>query len=106
YAEASMVTNRVIRVDDDVYRILQKEARPFEDTPNSVLRRLLRLGDENANRADRPSVPSRRSVGHRNPQEAFRRPILEAIEELGGNAQVNAVLQRVEQEMKSKLTKF
>lgn len=30
----------VIRIDDDVYKWLQSQARPFEDTPNSVLRRL------------------------------------------------------------------
>jgi len=29
-----------IRVDDEVYAWLQKQARPFEDTPNSVLRRV------------------------------------------------------------------
>ena len=34
---------RVIRIDDDVYQALQKLARPFVDTPNSVLRRLLGL---------------------------------------------------------------
>ena len=29
-----------IRIDDEVYVWLQKQARPFEDTPNSVLRRI------------------------------------------------------------------
>jgi len=29
-----------IRVDNDVYRWLQSRARPFEDSPNSVLRRI------------------------------------------------------------------
>jgi hypothetical protein len=29
-----------IRIDQDVYAWLQKKARPFEDTPNSVLRRI------------------------------------------------------------------
>lgn len=29
-----------IRVDDEVYAWLQKRARPFEDTPNTVLRRV------------------------------------------------------------------
>lgn len=33
--------SRTIRVSDDVYRRLQEEATPFEDTPDSVLRRLL-----------------------------------------------------------------
>ena len=29
-----------IRIDDEVYAWLQKNAKPFEDTPNSVLRRI------------------------------------------------------------------
>jgi hypothetical protein len=37
-----------IDVDDEVYERLKEEAEPFVDTPNSVLRRLLRLD---------PSVP-------------------------------------------------
>jgi hypothetical protein len=32
-----------IRIDDDVYRWLQSQAVPFEDNPNSVLRRLAGL---------------------------------------------------------------
>lgn len=34
-----------IKVDDDVWRHLQAHAKPFEDTPTSVLRRLLLKGD-------------------------------------------------------------
>src|SRR4051794_31170262 len=33
-----------IRVDDDVYTWLQERAKPFVDTPNSVLRRELGVG--------------------------------------------------------------
>ena len=33
-----------IRVDDDVYDWLQRRAKPFVDTPNSVLRRELKIG--------------------------------------------------------------
>ena len=35
-----------IRVDDEVYERLQKAAKPFVDTPNSALRRLLGLDSE------------------------------------------------------------
>jgi len=35
-----------IRIDDEVYAWLQKHARAFEDTPNSVLRRLAGLDTE------------------------------------------------------------
>lgn len=32
-----------IRIDEEVYAWLQENARPFEDTPNSVLRRIAQL---------------------------------------------------------------
>ena len=35
-----------IRIDDEVYRWLQEQAVPFDDTPNSVLRRLAKLDQE------------------------------------------------------------
>jgi hypothetical protein len=34
-----------IRIDEDVWGYLKSKARPFEDTPNDVLRRELRIGD-------------------------------------------------------------
>lgn len=33
-----------IRIDDEVWKFLQSKARPFEDSPNDVLRRELGLG--------------------------------------------------------------
>jgi len=108
-----MVTSRVIRVDDDVYRSLQSRARPFDDTPNSVLRRLLELGDEDAQENEaapsaspKPTKRPRAGAGQRTQQEFFRRPMLEAIAELGGKAQVTTVLQRVKQKMSGRLTEL
>lgn len=37
-----------IRIDDDTYKWLQNQARPFEDTPNSVLRRIAGLDDSDS----------------------------------------------------------
>lgn len=37
------MTSHTIRVDDEVYEALQALAEPFKDTPNKVLRRLLKL---------------------------------------------------------------
>ena len=34
---------RMIRIDDDIYECLKKMATPFEDTPNTVLRKILHL---------------------------------------------------------------
>ncbi len=55
-----------IRVDDDVYEALQERGIAFVDTPNSVLRRLMGLGDqedqpEGPTTAERSSGPAGRS---------------------------------------------
>ena len=34
-----------IRIDGEVYEWLQQQAKPFEDTPNSVMRRIAMLND-------------------------------------------------------------
>lgn len=44
--------------------------------------------------------------GLRTPEETFRRPILEALVELGGKASIREVLDRVERKMAGKLTKY
>jgi negative regulator of replication initiation len=55
-----------IDIDDDVFAALQRDAEPFVDTPNSVLRRLLGL-DKNTSTARRqqsteePATASRRA---------------------------------------------
>jgi hypothetical protein len=40
------VPSKVIRIDEDVWAELQRRARPLEDTPNSVLRRVFGLPEE------------------------------------------------------------
>jgi hypothetical protein len=46
-----MPLSRVIRIDEEVWAELQRRARPLEDTPNSVLRRVFALPDESSNEA-------------------------------------------------------
>lgn len=43
-----MAPSRVIRVDEQVWAELQRRARPLEDTPNSVLRRVFGLEEAGA----------------------------------------------------------
>lgn len=44
--------------------------------------------------------------GLRTPEDAFRRPILEALVELNGSAPIGEVLDRVEQKMKGVLNRY
>lgn len=47
-----MVSSRVIRIDQEVWAELQRQAIPFEDNPNSVLRRIFGLGQHGGSRSD------------------------------------------------------
>jgi negative regulator of replication initiation len=47
-----------IRIDEDVWRFLQSKAKPFEDSPNDVLRRELGIG-----RGETPNDVLRRHLG-------------------------------------------
>jgi len=91
---------RVIRIDDDVWRALQRKAMPFEDTPNSVLRRILRVNGRGA----RKKGVGRIARGHRTLQQEFRWPILQALYGNGGSGRTAEVLDRVGEIVKSKLT--
>lgn len=61
-----------VRIDDEVYICLQEQARPFEDTPNSVLRRVLGLDSD----APPESVkPARRPSSVRSPKQMTGRQL-------------------------------
>ena len=86
---------RKIQIDEEVWEALTKRAKPLEDTPNSVLRRLLGLDKK-------PIRKGKVLVGHM-PHPEYRRPILEALEEMGGRGKVDEVLRRVFEKVKTKL---
>lgn len=64
-----MSSPRSIDVDADVWRRLQQEAVPFEDTPNTVLRRLLGL-DSGARRGTGVEAASAAAAGGRSADAA------------------------------------
>jgi len=112
----------VIRVDEEVFKELQKRAQAFVDTPNSVLRRVLGLNGS-AVEGDLPRarpalslagarVLSRRgsTIHERIAQDyaseaEYRLPILRALERMGGPVPRDVVLERVEQTMAGGLTR-
>lgn len=95
-----------IRVDDEVYDRLKRQAEPFVDTPNSVLRRLLGL-ERSVNQIvgtasiQRPRRVSPRSVQKVDalPQEAYEVPILKSLVDRGGTASASDVLRDVQKSM-------
>ncbi len=103
-----------IRIDDDVYAWLQKHAQPFEDTPNSVLRRIAGLNSpvtvtelkSEASEAIVRTVKMRRSNDSKTPQDEFRDPILKVLKRHGGESDRGTVLKELEPMMRDRLTDF
>lgn len=94
-----------IRIDADVYLWLQKQARPFEDTPNSVLRRL--AGIQDLGEAHSAGNAKRRPPsGNKTRQGAYRTPILRALIKHGGQASRTTVLQELEKAMAKHFTPY
>ena len=101
-------------LDDEVYEKLKTFARPLEDTPNSVVKRLMEVAEtfieppRGSQETGEPARPPRLRLrsSQRTPQSAFRPPILEALEEMGGTGAVSEVLDRVREKMKARLTDF
>lgn len=96
-----------IRIDDQVYAWLQQQARAFEDTPNTVLRRV--AGIDNAPATAPNSKQQVREVtrtkGSKTPQRAYREPILRVLKKLGGEGPRTRVLQELAAMMADDFTK-
>jgi Mrr N-terminal domain len=95
-----------IEIDTDVYDALKTLAVPFEDTPNSVLRRELKLGGRPASRTARggPTRAQRATVGSILPEREYEIPILRALVEAEGSASASDVTDRVGELLGSRLT--
>lgn len=96
-----------IRIDDEVYAWLQGQAKPFDDTPNSVLRRLAGLDDGKPAEArmirTHSKAPER---GQQTPQKAYRAPVLAVLAKHGGQASRMTVLGEVEKLLGEQLTPY
>lgn len=96
-----------IRIDDEVYAWLQQQAKAFEDTPNTVLRRFAGIDDI----PDKSSLKMRvdrdvgNLIGSKTPQWAYRKPILRALKKLGGEGARTLVLEEIEVAMGDSFTK-
>ncbi len=104
----------VIRITDATWDRLKRWAIPLEDSPEDAVRKVLDAAEEHlkyrqttssSHRTETPTPPKGKKLrkGLKTPQQAYRRPILEAIYELGGRGSMDSVLKRVEGKMKSLL---
>lgn len=112
-----------IDVDPDIFEHLQKQAIPLVDTPSTVLRRELGLG--NPNQAPRATIPPntakpdrsgrkaakkqekprrpRAAAGSLLPEYEYEIPLLRALDDLGGRAPYREVADAVLKVLKDKL---
>jgi len=99
-----------IRIDEEVYAWLQTQARPFEDTPNSVLRRVAELTSSNntkQNTATKKMVTQpTKDKGQKTPQGEFRPKILKVLKRHGGELHRGSALKILEQLMADELTAY
>jgi hypothetical protein len=97
-----------IRVDDQVWTWLKSHARPLEDTPNSVLRRLAGLETDDGTTHTHGSIPTtmppagfssrhRRVRSGHTPQVGFRDPILLLLHHHGGQMERLPALRGLEE---------
>jgi hypothetical protein len=97
-----------IRIDDNVYSWLQSQAKAFEDTPNSVLRRVAGLEipakASEALAAKPPIQRNRGAIISRTHQSAFRKPLLAVLLESGGEIHRKEALLKLEIQMSDQLT--
>lgn len=104
---------RKIDISEWAYKALQKEARPFEEpSPNAVIERLLRersgTGDSSNGQSSRGNTSHKTPGGRLKrglllPQHEYEIPILEALDELGGRANIGNVLERVYDKLQNRL---
>ncbi len=105
----------VIRITDATWDRLKRWAVPLEDAPEDAVRKVLDAAEEHLKcrqTTDISHSPKTTTEGKgkklrkglKTPEQAYRRPILEALYELGGSASVADVLKAVEGKMKPLLT--
>ncbi|GAH71614.1 unnamed protein product [marine sediment metagenome] len=101
----------VIRITDATWERLKRWAIPLEDSPEDAVRKVLEAAEEHlkyrqttgrSHRTETLAPPKGKKLrkGQKTPQQAYRHPILEALNELGGSASVGDVLEVVEKKMK------
>ena len=117
-----------IRIDREVYQLLQRRAMAFVDTPNDVLRRLLNLDQDESRTKDalakagasggRPThhrvTPHKRSsrrklaprapAGTLLPEQDYIAPILSLLSERGGTAPAREIIDAVGKKLENRLT--
>jgi hypothetical protein len=99
-----------IEVDDEVMAKVQAQARPFVDSPNDALRRLLGMVSASKSSCaplpspEPPVRPARAQTGELLPMAEYELPVLRAVSQAGGSAWRVEVRDAVEAALADRLT--
>jgi hypothetical protein len=101
--------NKQIYVDGDVFLRLESEAKPFVDTPNSVLRRLLGLPEAGQTTTGHDPALGRRTGSRASsrailPEAEYELPLLQSLIEAGGACPTKDAITAVGRKLTDKLT--
>jgi hypothetical protein len=98
----------VIRISDATWERLKSNARPLEDSVDDVVCRALDALDKARGvepRAASVAKPARkRRHGNKLPQKEFRQPLLSLLLELGGEASVATIQEKLEPRIAPRLS--
>lgn len=98
---------REIEIDEDVFQLLEEHARPFTDSPNTVLRRLLGLDPgETAPPTKRSAPRNRATPGSILPESEYEIPILEQLAARGGRGHATEITNAVGEQLADQLTEL
>ncbi len=93
-----------IKVDEEVFAQLQKQATPFVDEPNDVLRKILGLPDNgDGGLKEKTSIRKRIASQSLLTLKEYPHPILKSLDSHGGTAERKKVLRDVFGELEPKL---
>ncbi|HYP56260.1 MAG TPA: winged helix-turn-helix domain-containing protein [Solirubrobacterales bacterium] len=95
-----------IQLSPKNYARLQQHARPFDDTPDMVVGRVLdhyEQSDGAASAGNAAAEKARAQVGTLLPEKEYWIPILEALDERGGRAPAIEAIERVGELMRDRL---
>ena len=93
-----------IKIDEEVFAQLQKQATPFVDEPNDVLRKMLRLPDNGEGGLKEKAIVRKRIASQSLlPLKEYHHPILKSLDSHGGTAERKKVLRDVFGGLESKL---
>jgi hypothetical protein len=96
----------VIRISDGTYAHLQRHAKPFEDSPESIIVKALAALDMMNGDTPPPAVrpeQAKRKDGTKLPQKEFRLPLLMTLLKVGGSAPAKEIRTMLEPLMAHRL---